>query len=471
MSTFTIPNIFIANTKIKSAFVNANFAALATTLNTNLLPAIGNTGALVTTDAGGNLQSVLPLGTEGQTLVVDPTATSTGGLRFTTPTTGSSQTQLDNLGLSASVAGGAITISVKQSDGITDPTIGTGSVIVGMRTSPSTLGAFNSRTITAALSTTVSNGTTFGMIPNQNNSLWVYAVDTDGAGTMALAVSTIYNDDSLLRDTSIESAAATIDIPSSTITSINHGFQNNDGISFTTTGALPTGLVAGTRYWVVNSSTNTLQVAPVLGDAPISLSGTQSGIHTIHVASPRLVSIIAYTGVAIRLIGKLILNLPTPGTWVVPTNISISDVSQPPEAVGMKYVGSGRTGQGTLQCATMAYDTHGLVDTVGRFVVPPGGSGIYDFSFGYFANPLSATVHDQCYIDALINGSPTGYLIAFWQAQVTATITPYGYGTTSYALQERDIVDFGFFTNNAAVQLAGSTDEFVICQKRGAFGE
>lgn len=471
MSVFTIPNIFVANTKIKSASVNANFAAIASTLNTNLLPAVGNTKALVTTDAGGNLQSVLPIGTEGQVLSVDPTATATGGLVFTTPTTGASQTQLDNLGLAASVTGGAITISLKQSDGVTDPSAGTGAVIIGMRGTPSTSGSFNSRSIIAALSTTISNGTTFGMIANQNNSLWVYAVDSDGAGTMVLAVSPVYNDDSILRDISIESAAATIDIPSSTITSNNHGFQESDGVVFTTTGALPTGITAGTRYWVVNPTTNTFQVTDVLQNSALTFSGTQSGIHTIHVASPRLVSTMAYTGVSTRLIGKLTLNLPTPGTWVAPTNISMSDVSQPPEAIGMKYNGSTRQGSGNLGCTTRDYDTHGLVDIAGQFLVPSGGSGTYDFEFGYFANALAVAVGDQSYIDILVNGVSTGYLHAFWQSQASVTSSPHGYASTSIALQERDVLEFGFLTNNSNITLAGSTDVYVIAQKRGAFGE
>ena len=470
MSTFTIPNVFVANTKIKSASVNANFAAIANTLNTNLLPAIGNTKALVTTDAGGNLQSVLPIGTEGQTLVVDPTATSTGGLVFATPTTGASQTQLDNLGLAASVNAGAITISLKQSDGTTDPAAGTGAVIIGVRGSPSTSGSFNSRSVVAPLSVTISSGTTFGMIANQDNSLWVYAVDSDGAGTMVLATSPVYNDDSLLRDISIESNAATIDISTSTITSNNHGFQNNDGVVFTTTGALPTGLTVGTRYWVVNATTNTFQVTDILANAALTLSGTQSGIHTVHVASPRLVSTMAYTGVAVRLIGKLTLNLPTPGTWVAPGNIAIADVAQPPEAIGMKYTGSTRQGTGSLQCETIAYDTHGLVDLSGGFVVPAGGSGTYDVELGYFASTLSVSAGDQSYIDAAINGVTTGYILGYWQAQTASSQNPHGYASTSYVLQERDVLTFGFFTNNPAITLSGSTDVYVIIQKRGAFG-
>lgn len=471
MSVFTVPNVFVANTKIKSASVNANFAAIASTLNTNLLPAVGNTKALVTTDAGGNLQSVLPIGTEGQVLAVDPTATATGGLVFTTPTTGSSQTQLDNLGLAASVTGGAITISLKQSDGVTNPAPGTGAVIIGMRGVPSTLGSFNSRSITAALSTTISNGTTFGMIANQNNSLWVYSVDSDGAGTMVLAVSPVYNDDSILRDISVESAAATIDIASSTVTSNNHGFQESDGVLFTSTGALPIGITAGTRYWVVNPTTNTFQITDNLQNGALTFSGSQSGIHTIHVASPRLVSTMAYTGVSTRLIGKLILNLPTPGTWVMPVNIAMSDVSQPPEAIGMNYIGSTRQGTGNLGCTTPAFDTHGLVDLAGQFLVPSGGSGIYDVEVGYFANSLTVSVGDQALIDIIINGVSSNYILAFWQSQASSTANPHGYASGSFSLQERDVVEVGFITNNPNIQLAGGADSFVSIQKRGAFRE
>jgi len=59
---------------------------------------------------------------------------------------------------------------------------------------------------------------------------------------------------------------------------------NGTPISFTSSGALPTGLVVGTIYYVVNSSSNTFQVAATFGGAAIDTSGSQSGTQRI---SPR----------------------------------------------------------------------------------------------------------------------------------------------------------------------------------------
>jgi len=59
---------------------------------------------------------------------------------------------------------------------------------------------------------------------------------------------------------------------------------NGTPISFTSSGALPTGLVVGTIYYVVNSSSNTFQVAATFGGAAINTSGSQSGTQRI---SPR----------------------------------------------------------------------------------------------------------------------------------------------------------------------------------------
>ena len=46
---------------------------------------------------------------------------------------------------------------------------------------------------------------------------------------------------------------------------------------FATTGALPTGITAGTTYYAVNVSGSTFQIAATYGGTPIATSGTQSG--------------------------------------------------------------------------------------------------------------------------------------------------------------------------------------------------
>lgn len=60
-----------------------------------------------------------------------------------------------------------------------------------------------------------------------------------------------------------------------------HGLSNGDAVQFSTTGALPTGLVAGTTYYVVNAAANTFSVAATPGGAAIATTGTQSGVHTV----------------------------------------------------------------------------------------------------------------------------------------------------------------------------------------------
>ncbi len=59
-----------------------------------------------------------------------------------------------------------------------------------------------------------------------------------------------------------------------------HGRAANDPISFTTTGALPTGLVAGTVYYVLSPTANTFNVSATAGGAAITTTGSQSGVHT-----------------------------------------------------------------------------------------------------------------------------------------------------------------------------------------------
>lgn len=60
-----------------------------------------------------------------------------------------------------------------------------------------------------------------------------------------------------------------------------HGFPANAPVVLTTTGALPTGLTAGTVYYVRNPAANTFELSATSGGASINTSGTQSGTHTV----------------------------------------------------------------------------------------------------------------------------------------------------------------------------------------------
>lgn len=76
-------------------------------------------------------------------------------------------------------------------------------------------------------------------------------------------------------------ATVTITIASPGVVTWNsHPLQNGDPVRFSTTGALPSGLGTGITYFVVNSTTNTFQVASTRGGSAINTTGTQSGTHT-----------------------------------------------------------------------------------------------------------------------------------------------------------------------------------------------
>lgn len=65
------------------------------------------------------------------------------------------------------------------------------------------------------------------------------------------------------------------------VTLANHGFATNRPIIFTTTGALPNAITAGTTYYVKLIGANTFNLSTVLNGASLStLGGTQSGVHT-----------------------------------------------------------------------------------------------------------------------------------------------------------------------------------------------
>lgn len=61
-----------------------------------------------------------------------------------------------------------------------------------------------------------------------------------------------------------------------------HGHVGGEIIRFTTTGALPTGLVVDTNYYILVAglTANTFNVSATAGGAAINTTGTQSGVHT-----------------------------------------------------------------------------------------------------------------------------------------------------------------------------------------------
>lgn len=79
-------------------------------------------------------------------------------------------------------------------------------------------------------------------------------------------------------------STVTLTIASPCVVTCNLGLADGTPIMFSTTGALPTGLLPGTEYYVKYLTSNTFNLALTAGGAAINTSGTQSGTQSV---SPR----------------------------------------------------------------------------------------------------------------------------------------------------------------------------------------
>lgn len=95
-----------------------------------------------------------------------------------------------------------------------------------------------------------------------------------------------YNSDVALGNCTITVASPAV------ITKTAHGLTINDIVVFATTGTLPTGLVAGTKYYVLSAglTTDDFQVSLSAGGTAIDTTGAGSGTHSVTKVTPIAVS-------------------------------------------------------------------------------------------------------------------------------------------------------------------------------------
>lgn len=117
-----------------------------------------------------------------------------------------------------------------------------------------------------------------------------YALDGDTSSVIASIKSsfdwqTRGNGEKHLRSGLLTQPTATITIASPAIftTPQPHGYLVGQPVSFTTTGALPTGLTVGTIYYVIAAglTTTSFEVSLTMSGTAVNTSGTQSGVHTV----------------------------------------------------------------------------------------------------------------------------------------------------------------------------------------------
>jgi hypothetical protein len=68
-----------------------------------------------------------------------------------------------------------------------------------------------------------------------------------------------------------------------TVTLASHGWLAGQGVQFATTGALPTGITAGTTYYLVPTvAAGSFNFSATKGGAAVTTSGTQSGTQSVY---------------------------------------------------------------------------------------------------------------------------------------------------------------------------------------------
>ncbi len=109
--------------------------------------------------------------------------------------------------MSFAVAANALTASLKDKAG-SNPSVGS-PVKVGFRSSTAATGTYIQRSVTGALATTISSGSTAGFVNGQSQYLYWYLIDN--AGTVELAWSGVVFDEGSLVSTTAEGGAGAAD--------------------------------------------------------------------------------------------------------------------------------------------------------------------------------------------------------------------------------------------------------------------
>ena len=119
-------------------------------------------------------------------------------------------------------------------------------------------------------------------VNNLGQAINYYVIRT-GANTIKLSTEpggtpydlTASSNVTLRRDAAVFTASG------ATMTSAYHPFYDRDPVQLSTTGTLPTGLAAGTTYYVVWLTRNTYQLSATLGGTGITTTATGTGVHTV----------------------------------------------------------------------------------------------------------------------------------------------------------------------------------------------
>jgi hypothetical protein len=92
-------------------------------------------------------------------------------------------------------------------------------------------------------------------------------------------------------NTGYQNTAFSVTLASPAVLTLGYSLVNGTAVTLTTTGWLPTGLIPGTVYYVINASGTTCNLSATYGGSAINTSGSQSGTQSIAVRGYPLASI------------------------------------------------------------------------------------------------------------------------------------------------------------------------------------
>lgn len=155
--------------------------------------------------SSSNTLTKLSAGANGTVLTMGPSLPSWQA--SSAPSIPTSSTDLTNAGLLTSVSAGALTIAIKQSDGLTNPSTGSASVNIAFRSSSASTGSYNIRSITSAQSIVIPSGASLGQASTLDQYVWVYLMDNAGSPELAVSGVTLFPDYSIQSSTTISAGA------------------------------------------------------------------------------------------------------------------------------------------------------------------------------------------------------------------------------------------------------------------------
>ena len=187
-------------------------------------------------------------------------------------------------------------------------------------------------------------------------------------------------------------------------------------VILSTTGALPTGLIAGVQYFVVNAGVSTFELANVPNGAPIETTGTQSGTHSVYVNSG-ITAAVLNQSYAVTVINGNSYTITVPvaataydvGSGGNPVSAYYGihvgfDLAQPLTGWGAGSWGSGAWGIGTSGTAGLRLWSQSNFGQDLVYAYRGGSLYYWNASIGTVPNPVTITIANPGVL-SLSNGS------------------------------------------------------------------